>query len=65
MTRIVIILACFLPALAQAHIGSLAGHDHWVIATAIAAAIAVTAVAALKRSGADISKEDESEFQEA
>ena len=65
MNRIVIILACFFPAPAQAHIGSLAGHDNWVIVKVIAAAIAVTAVAALKRSGADISKEDESEFQEA
>ena len=65
MSRTVIILACFLPAPAQAHIGSLAGHDHWVIAAAIAAALAATAVAALRGSGADMSKENEFEFQEA
>ena len=65
MTRTVIILTCFLPAPAQAHIGSLAGHDHWVIVAAIAAALAATAVAALKVSGTDVSKEDESELQEA
>ena len=63
MSRTVIILACFLPA--QAHIGGLAGYDHWVIVVAIAAALAATAVAALRGSGADISKENESEFQEA
>ena len=65
MSRTVIILACFLPAPAQAHIGGLAGYDHWVIVVAIAAAFAATAVAALRGSGADISKENESEFQEA
>ena len=64
MTRTVIILTCFLPAPAQAHIGNLVGHDHWVIMAAIAAALAATAVAALKGSGTDASKEDESEFQE-
>ena len=65
MSRTVIILACFLPAPAQAHIGGLAGNDHWVIVVAIAAALAATAVAALRGSGADIPKENESEFQEA
>jgi len=65
MTRIVIILACFFPAPVQAHIGSLVGHDHWVIVKAITVALAVTAVVALTGSGADVSKEDESEFQEA
>ena len=59
MTRIVIILACFIPAPALAHIGhvgGLAGHDHWVIAAA---------VAALKGRGAEASEENEPELQEA
>jgi hypothetical protein len=68
MTRIVIILACFIPAAALAHIGhvgGLAGHDHWVIAAAIAAALAAAAVAALKGRGAGASEENEPELQEA
>jgi hypothetical protein len=68
MTRIVIILACFIPAPALAHIGhvgGLAGHDHWVIAAVIAAALAAAAVAALKGRGAEASEENEPELQEA
>ena len=68
MTRTVIILACFIPAPALAHIGhvdGLAGHDHWVIAAAIAAALAAAAVAALKGRGAGASEENEPELQEA
>jgi len=68
MTRIVIILACFIPAPALAHIGHVGGlvsHEHWVIAAAIAVALAAAAVAALKGWGAEASKENEPELQEA
>jgi len=68
MTRIVIILACFIPAPALAHIGhvgGLVGHDHWVIAAAISAALAAAAVAALKGRREEASEENEPELQEA
>ena len=68
MTRIVIMLACFVPAPALAHVGhvgGLAGHDHWVIAAAISAALAAAAVAALKGRREEASEENEPELQEA
>ena len=68
MTRIVIILACFVPAHALAHVGhvgGLAGHDHWVAVAAIAAALVAAAVVALKGRGVEASKEHEPELQEA
>ena len=68
MTRIVIILACFGPAPALAHVGhvgGLAGHDHWVAVAAIAAALVAAAVVALKGRGVEASKEHEPELQEA
>ena len=68
MTRIVIILACFIPAPALAHIGhvgGLAGHDHWVAVAAIAVALVAAAVVALKGRGVEASKEHKPEFQEA
>jgi hypothetical protein len=64
MTRIVIILACFIPAPALAHIGhvgGLASYEYWVIAAALAAA----AVAVFKGRGAEASEENEPELQEA
>ena len=68
MTRIVIILACFIPATALAHIGHVggfAGHNHWVAVAAIAAALVAAAVAALKVRGVEASKGHEPELQEA
>ena len=68
MTRIVIMLACFVPAPALSHIGhvgGLAGHNHWVAVAAIAAALVAAAVAALKGRGVEASKEHEPELQEA
>ena len=54
MTRFPLFLACLLPVPAWAHSGHVeaiaGGHDHWVIAAAIAAALAAGAVAALKGS---------------
>ena len=64
MTRIVIILACFItaPALAHiGHVGGLASYEYWVIAVALAAA----AVAVFKGRGAEASEENEPELQEA
>ena len=69
MTRCPLFLACFLPAPAWAHLGHVeaiaGGHDHWVIAAAIAAALATGAVAALKGSEAQDSEGEEPEPQEA
>jgi hypothetical protein len=68
MTRIVIILACFIPAPALAHIGhvgGLASYEYWVIAAAIAVALAAAAVAVFKGRGAEASEENEPELQEA
>ena len=62
MTRIVIILACFItaPALAHiGHVGGLASYEYWVIAVALAAA------AVFKGRGAEASEENEPELQEA
>ena len=66
MTRTVIILACFIPAPALAHIGhvgGLASYEYWVIAAAIAVALAAAAV--FKGRGAEASEENEPELQEA
>ncbi len=68
MSRTVIILACFVPAPALAHVGHVggfAGHNHWVAVAAIAAALVADAVAALKGRGVEASKEHEPELQEA
>ena len=74
MTRIVIILACFItaPALAHighighiGHVGGLASYEYWVIAAAIAVALAAAAVAVFKGWGAEASEENEPELQEA
>ena len=68
MTRCLLFLACILPAPAWAHWGhveAMAGHDHWIIAAALAAALAAGAVAALKGSEAQDSEGEEPEPQEA
>ena len=69
MTRCPIFLACLLPAPAWAHLGHMeaiaGGHDHWVIAAAIAAALAAGAVAAFKGSKPQDSEGEEPEPQEA
>ena len=69
MTRFPLFLACLLPAPAWAHFGHVeamaGGHDHWVIAAALAAALAAGAVAALKGSEAQDSEGEEPEPQEA
>ncbi|WP_347822081.1 DUF6732 family protein [uncultured Planktomarina sp.] len=69
MTRCPLFLACLLPAPAWAHLGHVeaiaGGHDHWVIAAAIAAALATGAVAALKGAEAQDSEGEEPEPQEA
>ena len=68
MTRCLLFIACLLPAPAWAHLGrveAMAGHDHWVIAAALAAALAAGAVAALKGSEAQDSEGEEPEPQEA
>ncbi|MAB87726.1 MAG: hypothetical protein CML51_10660 [Rhodobacteraceae bacterium] len=69
MTRCLLFLACFLPAPAWAHFGHAeamaGGHDHWVIAAALAAALAAGAVAALKGSEEQDSEGEEPELQEA
>ena len=65
MTRCLLFLACLLPAPAWAHFGHVeamaGGHDHWVIAAALAAG----AVAALKGSEAQDNEGEEPEPQEA
>ena len=65
MTRCPLFLACLLPAPAWAHLGHVeaiaGGHDHWVIAAAIASALAAGAVAALKGSEAQDSEGEEPE----
>ena len=69
MTRRLLFLACLLPAPAWAHFGHVeamaGGHDHWVIAAALAAALAAGAVAALKGSEEQDSEGEEPEPQEA
>ena len=68
MTRCLLFIACLLPAPAWAHLGHLeamAGHDHWIIAAAIAAALAAVAVGALKGSQEQGSEGEEPEPQEA
>ena len=69
MTRCLLFLACLLPAPAWAHFGHVeamaGGHDHWVIAAALAAALAAGAVAALKGSEEQDSEGEEPETQEA
>ena len=69
MTRFPLFLACLLPVPAWAHLGHMeaiaGGHDHWVIAAAIAAALAAGAVAALKGSEPQDSEGEEPEPQEA
>ena len=68
MTRCLLFIACLLPAPAWAHLGHLeamAGHDHWIIAAAIAAALAAGAVGALKGSQEQGSESEEPEPQEA
>ena len=69
MTRCLLFLACFLPAPAWAHFGHAeamaGGHDHWVIAAALAAALAAGAVAALKGSEEQDIEGEEPELQEA
>mgnify|MGYP000229123775 FL=1 len=69
MTRCLLFLAFLLPAPAWAHFGHVeamaGGHDHWVIAAALAAALAAGAVAALKGSEAQDSEGEEPEPQEA
>ena len=67
MTRCLLFIACLLPAPAWAHLGHLeamAGHDHWIIAAAIAAALAAGAVGALKGSQEQGSENEEPEPQE-
>ena len=64
MTRVLItILSIFpIPAFAHVgHIGAMAGHDHWVIAAAIALALAL---AAAKLGFRVTSKMDKLELQE-
>ena len=68
MTRCMLFIACLLPAPAWAHLGhveAMAGHDHWIIAAAIAAALAAVAVGALKGSQEQGSEGEEPEPQEA
>ena len=68
MTRCLLFIACLLPAPAWAHLGHLeamAGHDHWIIAAAIAAALAAVAVGALKGSQEQGSEGEEPDPQEA
>ena len=68
MTRCLLFIACILPAPAWAHLGhveAMAGHDHWIIAAAIAAALAAVAVGALKGSQEQGSEGEEPEPQEA
>ncbi|MDB2452166.1 hypothetical protein N9X02_00525 [Planktomarina temperata] len=69
MTRCLLFLACLLPAPAWAHFGHVeamaGGHDHWVIAAALAAALAAGAVVALKGSEAQDNEGEEPEPQEA
>ena len=69
MTRCLLFLACLLPAPAWAHFGHVeamaGGHDHWVIADALEAALAAGAVAALKGSEEQDSEGEEPEPQEA
>ena len=68
MTRCLFFLACILPAPAWAHWGhveAMAGHDHWIIAAALAAALAAGAVAALKGSETQDREGEEPEAQEA
>ena len=68
MTRCLLFIACLLPAPACAHLGhveAMAGHDHWIIAAAIAAALAAGAVGALKGSQEQDSEGEEPEPQEA
>ena len=67
MTRCLLFIACLLPAPAWAHLGHLeamAGHDHWIIAATIAAALAAGAVGALKGSQEQGSENEEPEPQE-
>ena len=67
MTRCLLFIACLLPAPAWAHLGhveAMAGHDHWIIAAAIAAALAAGAVGALKGSQEQGSEGEEPEPQE-
>ena len=68
MTQCLLFIACLLPAPAWAHLGHLeamAGHDHWIIAAAIAAALAAGAVGALRGSKEQGSEGEEPEPQEA
>ena len=68
MTRCLLFIACLLPAPAWAHLGhveAMAGHDHWIIAAAIAAALAAVAVGALKGSQEQGSEGEEPDPQEA
>ena len=68
MTRCLLFIACLLPAPAWAHLGhveAMAGHDHWIIAAAIAAALAAGAVGALKGSQEQGREGEEPEPQEA
>ena len=68
MTRCLLFIACLLPAPAWAHLGhveAMAGHDHWIIAAAIAAALAAGAVGVLKGSQEQASEGEEPEPQEA
>lgn len=68
MTRLLIALSCLIPSTAFAHaghLGELVGHNHYVIAAAIAAALAAAAVASLRGKDEVASLEDESELQEA
>ena len=68
MTRCLLFIACLLPAPAWAHLGhveAMTGHDHLIIAAAIAAALAAGAVAALKGSQEQGSEGEEPERQEA
>ena len=63
MTRLLIVLSWLIPSTAFAHVGhlgGLAGHDHYVIAAAIAAAAGTS----LKGRDEDASFEDEPELQE-
>tara|TARA_B110000090_G_scaffold25134_1_gene25176 strand:- start:29 stop:223 length:195 start_codon:yes stop_codon:yes gene_type:complete len=63
MTRLLIVLSCLIPSTAFVHVGhlgGLAGHDHYVIAAAIAAAAGTS----LKGRDEDASFEDEPELQE-
>ena len=68
MTRCLLFIACLLPAPAWAHLGhveAMAGHDHWIIAAAIAAALAAGVVSALKGSQEQGSEGEKPEPQEA